>query len=268
MILKTSSLNIQEIKNSILQQIGHPYLAKFVKNPVISEDKLMFLSSLVDNTDLTTEKKKQYIITTMLVQTALDTHELVSSSNDNEADQEKKSRQLTVLAGDYYSGLYYYLLSKIEDVPMIHTLAGAIKEINEEKMKLYHQDVHSFQQFFETLKHIESLLIQKVALFLNRPVINDIAQDWLLVKRLSEESDAYHKMGRTTPFYELLSKVPMSNNNGLHSTNLIDSFIETTALKLEQSLTKLPAHFDSLKSYVQDKLYQTIRINQKAVEEG
>jgi heptaprenyl diphosphate synthase len=45
-------------------------------------------------------------------------------------------RQLTVLAGDYNSSQYYYILSRIGDLKLMGTLSDAVVRINEAKMEL------------------------------------------------------------------------------------------------------------------------------------
>lgn len=266
-MMKTTRLDLVEMKNIIEQQIGHPYLAKFVKNPNIDEDKLLLLISVVDDSELSLKTKQQYIITTMLVQIALDTHELVSLSSDLEDNVVKKRRQLTVLAGDYYSGLYYYLLSKLDDSAMIHTLASAIKEINECKMELYQKEVHSFHEFAELVKKIESLLIQNVAEFLNRPSIKDIAPDWLLMKRLVHEKSFYDEKGRT-PLMDLLIKQPPVNSSQSQVLRMIESMIFKSAHRLEQSIVTLPVHFEAVRQYMQNMIYDTLNLQKNVLEEG
>src|SRR5699024_3634853 len=91
----------------------------------------------LNNINMPVKKKEKYMITTMLVQIALDTHDLVTDKKNDTVEplSVESTRQLTVLAGDYYSGLYYLLLAEIEDYQLIHALAIAIKEITELKLR-------------------------------------------------------------------------------------------------------------------------------------
>jgi len=267
MALKQNNLNIYELKASIEEEIRHPYLAKFLPNPVISEDKLMFLSTVLSESDLSIEKQQNYIVTTMLVQIALDTHELVTLNHDQEDVPTKKNRQLTVLAGDYYSGLYYFLLSKLEDLPMIRTLASAIKEINELKMRIYTQEFGSMAQVMEGLKQVESLLIQRVAEFVNKPGMNDVAADWLLAMRLQSENNRYHEK-ENAPLLELLLKSRFVHQNGGQAIRQIEKFVHKHLLLAEESITQLPQRFEALKQYLQKHIYNNVYFNQHAVEEG
>ncbi|WP_204707547.1 heptaprenyl diphosphate synthase component 1 [Halobacillus seohaensis] len=259
-------MHIEHLKNKIAAQVRHPFLAKFIADPVIDEDKLAILTSIMDHTTLSSVKKEKYIVTTMLVQIALDTHDLVTLSEDEEEQETVRTRQLTVLAGDYYSGLYYYVLSQLNDIPMIRTLAGAIKEINELKMELYYKDVSSFQEFLGSLKKIESLLIQRVATYVQRTTINDMAGDWLLAKKLLEEKNSYQE-GRFSPVMDLLVKRPGSFESGGQLVFNIEQLLQKHISNLETTVSKLPIHFNWLKNYFDSTIYHKF-YKTHIVEEG
>lgn len=87
-------------------------------------------SDLVDNSEL-------YAIVVSLAQMGLDTHDLVSETNDRKEKKEARSRQLKVLAGDYFSSRFYQLLAQAGQVEMTRHMAFAICEVNKLKMNLY-----------------------------------------------------------------------------------------------------------------------------------
>src|SRR5690606_1925508 len=84
------------------------------------------------------EKLKNYLVPTILIQLALDCHDEVTLLPQS-TEKGIRTRQLSVLAGDYYSSKYYYLLSKIEDIRIIRSLARSIGDINELKTSLCSQ---------------------------------------------------------------------------------------------------------------------------------
>ncbi|MFD2925811.1 heptaprenyl diphosphate synthase component 1 [Halobacillus naozhouensis] len=261
--MNTSEMNIKQLKQKIASQVRHPFLAKFIPEPVIDEDKLVILSSIMDHTTLSPVKKEQYVITTMLVQIALDTHDLVTLTDEDDEKETIRTRQLTVLAGDYYSGLYYYLLSQLNDIPMIRTLAGAIKEINELKMELYYKDVDSFQEFLLSLKKIESLLIQRVASYVQKTTINDMAGEWLLAKRLIDEKTSYQE-GKFSPLIDRLVRKPESSSQVMLS---LEQMLQKHITRLEATVSQLPIHFNWLKSYIHTAIHHKF-YEKHIVEEG
>lgn len=263
--LNSTDNQIKQLKEKIASKIRHPFLVKFIQEPMIDEDKLVLLSSIMDHTRLSPVKKEQYIITTMLVQIALDTHDLVTLTDDEDDREAVRNRQLTVLAGDYYSGLYYYLLSELDDIPMIHTLAGAIKEINELKMELYYKDVESFQEFLNGLKKVESLLIQRVASYVQKSAINDMAGDWLLAKKLMAEKRSYLE-GKFSPLIDVLMNRQGAPGGGQVITN-IERMLQNHLNRLETSVSQLPIHFNWLKTYMHSSIHHHFNQTQIA-EEG
>lgn len=187
----SNSVNeILRFKKAIEEKIKYDFLWENIQKPVIEDDKLFILSKLVPiNSALSQTKRDAYIITTMLVQIALDTHELVNESKEDESTEENLSRQLHVLAGDYYSGLYYYLLSQIEEFDFIHKLASAIKEINELKMKLHYKEFASINEYIDLKVQTNTLLLKTVAAYFNRDEFVENITQWFYISTLQAEKE-------------------------------------------------------------------------------
>src|SRR5699024_7799954 len=118
------------------------------------------LADVYQHTDKKDTEKKQIIITVMLVQCALDTHELVPVNNNSMLSETEK--QLAVLAGDYYSVLYYTLLAEHGQIRMIQILANSINQIYEYKMNIYYEEANDINELIYFLMKIETLLIVSV----------------------------------------------------------------------------------------------------------
>lgn len=262
--LHISNTEIDKIKELITYKIKHTYLNEYIQEPLIDQRKLMALSIVVNNTSLSEEIKSQYIVSTMLVQIALDTHELVPVTND-QIDNEVAitSKQLTVLAGDYYSGLYYLLLAEIEDIRLISTLASAIKEITEYKMKLYYKEFDSFADFLAITEKVETLLVTRVADFVNNSIINDIIGKLIITSKLIEEKRNFPSHRRS----------PILNNWHSFSENepLLLSIAETIQIntsQIETFLAQPTLRLSVFKTHFQYMLDEFIYNNISAVEEG
>ncbi|WP_407268701.1 heptaprenyl diphosphate synthase component 1 [Radiobacillus sp. PE A8.2] len=268
MNVTTTDLTIENLKQSIENHMKHSYIEKFIKKPVIDEDKLFLLSAIIQHTNVSIHKQKNYIITTMLVQIALDTHDLVTMSDAaEESDDKRKTRQLTVLAGDYYSGLYYHLLSKLEDISMIRTLASAIKEINEYKMHIYYKEFESPEAFFDAWNQVDSLLIQRISEHINKPVIIEFAKNWLLLTRLIREKNSFNET-HTSPFVELLTQGPALQLSDKQFIQTIDQCIQRYAAKVNESVSQLPESFNMLRTYIINRLPVYFNKRKMVTEEG
>lgn len=265
--LHTSSVNIKEIKELLTYKIKHTYLEKYIEQPVIDEGKLMALSMIVNHTSLPIETKKQYVITIMLVQMALDTHDLVQITNDNHENETTiVSRQLTVLAGDYYSGLYYLLLAEIKDVNLIHTLAVTIKEINEYKMKLYYKEVDSFDNYIEIVSKVESLLITRFADSLGHSSVNEIIEKIICTTKLIEEKKEFTDQSQSS----ILRHWHLHHESGARLPHLreVESMIEQHASEIEKQLYEPAIHLSINKMHLHHMLQELIYDHTTVAEEG
>ncbi|WP_138492964.1 heptaprenyl diphosphate synthase component 1 [Paenibacillus pinistramenti] len=72
-----------------------------------------------------------------LLQLGLDTHDLIDPEPVRKEEKLMRSRQLKVLAGDYFSSLFYQLLAKSGQIQHISLLSSAVCEVNRLKARFY-----------------------------------------------------------------------------------------------------------------------------------
>lgn len=244
----------------IEKKLQHPYVEKFVKKPFVDEDKLEILDYIYQQVQIPTTIKQQHIITIMLVQIALDTHEQIPNQN-KESTMQETEKQLSVLAGDYYSGLYYLLLAEIEEVKLVQVLASAIRIINEHKVSLFYDDVRSIHELFDIICQIESTLFTEVANYLcvDKQII-EVIQEVLLLHRLQEEQAGdgmmshYIRKQNHHINFKNDSMFPLNEMYHLHKK------------QLESLLMQLPYQHMQLADSIRQKF--TLSYNRTVAEEG
>ncbi|MGE7878339.1 heptaprenyl diphosphate synthase component 1 [Peribacillus muralis] len=267
-----------QLKHLIEKKAQHPYLLKFIQKPSLDEDKLLLLWGLFNDVDVKSEKRDQYITSTMLVQIALDTHEIVSNSGEGlDLPDVLKNRQLQVLAGDYYSGLYYQVLATVGNVEMIRILSSAIKKINDNKIILYQQgSIKDVQSLLTTIKAIEASLIHKLAAYYQQPDWSDVSEDFLLLSRLHTEKGRYLTTGQSIIF-DILRDMPSGCSAGQDELApqkeeqvriSFEKCLEGARKSLERSMEKLVKVDDDLKDRVMVLMEQTASIANSYVKEG
>lgn len=268
-VLSSFTIETEEMLTLIRNNIQHSYIEKYIEKPHIDKEKLYILTTLFNHLSVSNDEKKQYIITTMLVQIALDTHELVpNESNDGDRQVNRTKEQLYVLAGDYYSGLYYALLADIKDVEMIRILATTIKEINEYKMKLYYQEYASFSDFINIIDKIETLLITRVAKSMNERFIIPLLEAWVTLNRWIREIEKINTNQHASVFDYWLKT---TNNNVSSISPELDVVINKKIQTIESLLDNLPFQhrmLEPLKCYIQQNLKRLVHNHRALVEEG
>lgn len=163
-ILSILHYQIEQLKQYIEHKMNYKYVDKFVKRPQIDQFQLELLYYVANEKKFTKQEMRAYLTATMLVQTALNAHELVNNEETHfYTERQKKEKQLLVLAGDYYSGLYYLLLTEMKDIDMVGSLAKAIKKVNEQKMQLYYKEYDSIDELIQMLLSIHSTIIAHVS---------------------------------------------------------------------------------------------------------
>lgn len=92
---------------------------------------------LNERSDAENEAAEICALAAFLVQLGLDTHDTVDSEDSGKEEPTMRSRQLKVLAGDYFSSVFYALLAQGAEIGMISAMSSAICEVNRLKVRLY-----------------------------------------------------------------------------------------------------------------------------------
>lgn len=172
---------IQRFKEAVFKHVRHRTLQQFTGQPIV-DDKRMFYALLpFFNGDATTEHKQNAVVVGV-VHAALAAHDLIE-----EQAAISKAQQLTVLAGDYYSGRYYQILAASQNISLIQSLSQAIIIRCEQKAKAYETMRLTKEQWLTALQQMESVLITHYFATEQFSHYSAIVEQGLLLQRLYEE---------------------------------------------------------------------------------
>jgi heptaprenyl diphosphate synthase len=262
--------NVLAVKEKIQSFLHHPYLYQFISTRYIDDDRILLSLSMLEDARLSTEEINNHIIPMMLVQIALDTHDEVTNSSLDKNNDQLRMRQLTVLAGDLYSGLYYDYLAKSNHIQVIRFLADAIKEINEHKIRLYQKDIDRVETLFHSTAVIESSLICKMADYYRSHIWSKFSYYFLLLKRLNKEKEKFLNAEYSIVFEQMAHIVfpkskEMTKEQKNYLLHICNRYIEYC--KEEIANIKLDLN-DTLKERVSEFMDGYPVIVKKTVEEG
>lgn len=261
--MKEISQQLEHFKRSLEDYCSHPVLEQYIQKPVIDEDKLFLFYALFEEAGISSDEKEKYVLTAMLVQTALDTHDLVSNVETGSRNLFVE-RQLNVIAGDYYSGLYYYILSHMNNVKLVNTLATAIREINEQKIFLYNKSYQSVDEMIDSLIIVETALFQRLGNHFRIETWPEISKSYLAYKRLCEEKNKFDRGSQSS----ILSQYHSKRTKG--PIDLIGSFIECCNHyfnEINKLLDKSLKYSPAIREFIMDRI-RTLQITHMIAEEG
>ena len=116
---------------------SYDMITKHTELPHLSDTRVHLLYIFLNECSAAKEQAELYSLAASLVQLGLDTHAQVSEASGENGEVNMRSLQLKVLAGDYFSGLFYEMLAKQGEIEMISAMSREICEINVLKMNLY-----------------------------------------------------------------------------------------------------------------------------------
>ncbi|ADH99640.1 heptaprenyl diphosphate synthase component 1 [Salisediminibacterium selenitireducens] len=181
---------VHKVITSFNKAVDQPYLKQFLGNPEVSDSYISSLLFLFGETDFQEEDIHDAVLTTLLVQTALDTHERINRHGLGR-ERIRTERQLTVLAGDYYSALYYFILSRCNNSKLLHALSLGIQNVNEAKMSIYQSKDTGDSLDYRDLQTAYTGIAEALAESYELVERTDTVKDYLLLRALLEEKKKY-----------------------------------------------------------------------------
>ncbi len=187
-------MDMDEILAEINKITSNMFIEEYVTLPEISVVRLKLLYISLYDTSVSKEVRKIYSVAAGLIQMGLDLHESVTNYKEP-SERGMRNRQLSILAGDFYSSQYYSLLAENNLTDDIKIFASAIRDINIAKMKLYTDSYDvtygSMEHFFKLAREKEtSLYTYFLGKFHNekeKAIWQDIIENMIIFNQLSHE---------------------------------------------------------------------------------
>lgn len=117
--------------------VNYDMIQAHTELPDFSDSRLRLLYSFLGHQQFLTKHSELYTLVISLVQLGMDTHDLIDTDAQQRPEPEMRSRQLKVLAGDYFSAKFYHLLSQAGQIEMVSKISSAVCEVNRLKVNLY-----------------------------------------------------------------------------------------------------------------------------------
>ncbi len=191
-------VKLASLKEQIERLLDHPYLRAHVPAPAVDEDRLLLSLSMMTDAPAAPNEPDRCIIAMMLMQIALDTHDQVTDRGGD-----LRTRQLVVLAGDLYSGLYYDLLARSGDVALIRLFAEAVREINEQKVRLYEKRWSGSRRCSPRSARSSRRCLRSLPSASGRRNRGGFSGHYLLLRRLLLEQEAFVRTGSSMLFEQM-----------------------------------------------------------------
>ena len=210
-----------DIKEQFFEKTNDSFVQSIISHPTFNEEAAYILTACLVSKGYSEEEIQYKILATLLIQTALDTHDHVG--NENEL-QPLINKQLTVLAGDFYSGLYYKILADQNDIGFIRMIAKGTQEVNENKIRFIQMDYDQISEFIDIVRNIETSIAQKVCDFVQAAPWKTLISNLLLFMRLLTEKRNWLQSQMSTIF-DSFRKLLFSTQETSQSVQNQDSYV-------------------------------------------
>ncbi|MFC4103730.1 heptaprenyl diphosphate synthase component 1 [Paenibacillus xanthanilyticus] len=130
-------MNAYTIADIARKYVDYDMIQSHTELPFYPDSRTRLLFAFLANPSAPNPNSELYALVTSLVQLGMDIHDRIDNESGPRTEPEMRSRQLKVLAGDYYSSRFFHLLAQAGQVHMIRLLSEGVCEVNRLKMNFY-----------------------------------------------------------------------------------------------------------------------------------
>lgn len=214
----------------------HDMISNNMEMPVFPDIRIRLLSVFLDKNPVVKRNSELYSLATSLVQMALDTHDLIDPSDETKPEREMRTRQVNVLAGDFFSSRFYQLLAQAGEVDMIQQLSDAVAEVNRLKMNMYmrmKQLLVTTDEYMSTLVQLKTELFTAFNQFVddvNKKYWPELLQAFTLCEIVREEmsrENDLHTFEGSWAYWHILQEGVEEDQTLLRENKIEDRHVKT-----------------------------------------
>ncbi|MFF2887598.1 heptaprenyl diphosphate synthase component 1 [Paenibacillus sp. NPDC057967] len=191
----------------------HDMIDRHTELPPLAEPRARMLYAFLSQQRSVKEHSELYTLVVTLVQLGMDTHDLIDTETTKRSEADMRSRQLKVLAGDFFSARFYQLLADAGQIEMITKISGAVCEVNRLKVNLYTR-MRSLrltaEEYFKQAVQLRSELFQHFSGILEGAVariwpelLQDVSRCEVVLEEL-ERSESIDKFDKSWAYWHVL----------------------------------------------------------------
>jgi len=192
--------------------------------PTYAEPRLQLLFGALRSSKISSERAELFNLVTALVQLGMDTHDLIDTEPGQRTEKQMRSRQLKILAGDFFSAKFYQLLAGSGEVELIGLLSKAVASVNRLKVSFY-QSVQAAaltaEEYLMNRSNLKSEMFLPFVIFLEEPVAkiwNELLRHISRFEVINEELKDMESAGgyaRSFTYWSLLSAISSAEEKSM-----------------------------------------------------
>ncbi len=197
-------MQLKEVEQLVHEETTNQFLQEQFSGPAKDKDQMLWLHEAVRGSGLSETVRYRVISATLYVIQAHDTHDMIDEKNDP-FPLARQDRELMVLAGDYYSALYYRTMAELGMTALLAKLQKGVQETNTAKTNLLELHLATDQALFEALRQASSAIFEQFARYFEcEENFIELASKVLLLKQLllEEKNSRAGHISKLLPAYE------------------------------------------------------------------